>query len=101
MRCATATVSIDRSGCGTARCSTSSLLIEVYGELTGGRQRSLIFAAGEVAKADGPVMAIRRSRPSPLPQRTSQIELDAHAGLIKKLGDGAVWRRYLEAKDAG
>ena len=77
------------------------LLIEVYGELTGGRQRSLIFAAGEAVKADGPIIAGRRSRPAPLPERTSQVELDAHAGLIAKLGDGALWRRYIEAKDAG
>ena len=35
----------------------AEILVEVYGELTGGRQRSLSFATVEAARGDGPVAA--------------------------------------------
>jgi DNA polymerase-3 subunit epsilon len=78
----------------------AEILVEVYGELTGGRQRSLSFAAAEATRADGPIAAARRARPAPLPERTNPAERAAHDALVKSLGEAALWRRYLPAKDA-
>jgi DNA polymerase-3 subunit epsilon len=77
----------------------AEILVEVYGELTGGRQRSLSFAAIERERGDGPVAAARRARPAPLAERASAAELDAHAALVDSLGEAAIWRRYLPTKD--
>jgi DNA polymerase-3 subunit epsilon len=77
----------------------AEILVEVYGELTGGRQRSLSFAMVETARGDGPVATAKRARPAPLPQRASQAELDAHSALVDALGESAIWRRYAPAAD--
>jgi len=77
----------------------AEILVEVYGELTGGRQRSLSFATVEAARGDGLVAASKRARPAPLPERFSQAELDAHDGLIASLGESAIWRRYAPPAD--
>jgi DNA polymerase-3 subunit epsilon len=77
----------------------AEILVEVYGELTGGRQRSLSFAMVETARGDGPVATAKRARPAPLPQRASQAELDAHSALVDALGVSAIWRRYAPAAD--
>jgi DNA polymerase-3 subunit epsilon len=75
----------------------AEILVEVYGELTGGRQRSLSFAMAEAARGDGLVATATRARPAPLPERASQAELDAHDALIDSLGEAAIWRRYAPA----
>ena len=77
----------------------AEILVEVYGELTGGRQRSLSFATVNAARADGPVATSKRARPAPLPQRASQAEFAAHAALIDAIGESAIWRRYAPFKD--
>jgi DNA polymerase-3 subunit epsilon len=77
----------------------AEILIEVYGELTGGRQRSLSFAAVETARGEGPSATTKRARSAPLPERTSPDELAAHEALIDSLGESPIWRRY--ASDAG
>ncbi len=77
----------------------AEILVEVYGELTGGRQRSLSFATAEAERGDGPVATASRARPAPLPERASQAELDAHDALIDTLGESAIWRRYAPAAD--
>jgi DNA polymerase-3 subunit epsilon len=77
----------------------AEILVEIYGELTGGRQRSLSFAMVETARGDGPVAMAKRARPVPLPQRASQAELDAHSALVDALGESAIWRRYAPAAD--
>jgi len=79
----------------------AEILVEVYGELTGGRQRSLSFAAAETARADGPSAPERRARPVPLPGRVSEAERQAHAALVEALGESAIWRRYAPAKGDG
>jgi DNA polymerase-3 subunit epsilon len=78
----------------------AEILVDVYGELTGGRQRSLSFAMAEAERGDGPVATSRRARPAPLPERASRAELDAHDALIDSLGESAIWRRYAAAADA-
>jgi len=78
----------------------AEILVEVYGELTGGRQHSLSFAAVEAARGEGPVATAKRARPAPLPERASQAELDGHDALIESLGQAAIWRRYAPAADS-
>ena len=76
----------------------SELLAEVYIELNGGRQASMILddltespEADTVANwADGE----RLVRPAPLPSRLREYELEAHRQLIENLGENAIWRRY-------
>jgi len=77
----------------------AEILVEVYGELTGGRQRSLSFAMVEAARGDGPVATAKRARPAPLPERASQAEFDAHDALVDSLGESAIWRRYAPPQD--
>jgi DNA polymerase-3 subunit epsilon len=77
----------------------AEILVEIYGELTGGRQRSLSFATVNAAQADGPVATSKRARPAPLPQRASHAEFAAHAVLIDAIGESAIWRRYAPSKN--
>ncbi|MBV8473928.1 MAG: DNA polymerase III subunit epsilon [Hyphomicrobiales bacterium] len=73
----------------------SEILVEVYAELSGGRQRSLAFAPAEIERAGAGVVAvIRRERPVPLPSRLSEDEYAAHRALIATFKDAAVWARY-------
>ncbi len=75
----------------------AEILVEVYGELTGGRQRSLSFATAVTARGDGPVATAKRARPAPLPERATAAERVAHDALIDSLGEAAIWRRYAPA----
>lgn len=74
----------------------AEILVEVYGELLGGRQKSLVFAA---PRAEGRIAArsitriVARSRNiGPL---ITEAERAAHARYIEGLGEQAIWRRYL------
>ena len=76
----------------------AEILVEVYGELTGGRQRSLSFAARESGRhGAGPAAAARRTRPAALAPRLSEAERRAHRALVAALGEAAIWRRYAPA----
>lgn len=73
----------------------SELLAEVYVELIGGKQATLVLEAS-VAVRGNDVEAVEieialRPRPSPLPPRLSEAELAAHARMIEGLGDKALW----------
>lgn len=78
----------------------SELLAEVYVELLGGKQAALTLVTADQPRAgtrvvrnlDGAVT--RRPRPSPLPERVSEAEREAHAAFVGRLGDGALWRKY-------
>lgn len=74
----------------------SHLLAEVYLELVGGRQTAISFeVAGSGAATVGPAeLRPRRQRPTPLPQRLSPAEAEAHAAFVALLGDAALWRRF-------
>jgi DNA polymerase-3 subunit epsilon len=74
----------------------SEILAEVYLELIGGRQPGLILgnAAPTSAKGmTGDVAWLPRPRPEPLPARITDAELAAHAALLAKLGDAAIWKK--------
>ncbi len=73
----------------------AELLAEVYVELIGGRQASLILVeAGRATVTVGGKAAATPPRPIALPPRLSDAELEAHAAFIATLGDKAIWREY-------
>jgi DNA polymerase-3 subunit epsilon len=74
----------------------AELLAEVYVELIGARQANLGLAASDIIAGEVRVTAIVvRTRPQPLAPRVAVDELDAHRAFIAKLGEAAIWRKYL------
>ena len=78
----------------------SELLAEVYLELVGGRQPDLVLdRPGQIApgagQAAGAARAPRAARPAPLPPRLTEAEAEAHAAFVARLGENAVWARYV------
>lgn len=75
----------------------SEILAEVYLELIGGRQPDLVLGAAAPAparSASGEAITWRpRPRPEPLSPRITEDEVAAHAALLAKLGDAAIWRK--------
>ena len=72
----------------------AEILAEVYAELTGGRQTTLVFA-GPVTRVWGSVSSsVRRVRPVALASRLTEEEAAAHAAFVGKLGGTALWLRY-------
>ncbi len=77
----------------------SEILAEVYAELMGGRQATLILAA-ESATSQMIEVKTRRERTKPLAPLLKEEEARLHAGFLEKLGDKAVWRDYISQDDA-
>lgn len=79
----------------------SEILADVYLELIGGRQPDLVLDAPTATKEIGTsnpnqdVQGALRQRPTPLPSRLSEAERAAHDDFIAKMGDKAVWARYV------
>jgi DNA polymerase-3 subunit epsilon len=73
----------------------AELLAEVYVELIGGRQASLILVetSHEITTSRHRTSAAP-PRPAPLPSRVSDAELEAHAAFITTLGGSAIWLDY-------
>ncbi len=71
----------------------SELLADVYMELIGGRQTvlGLTSETQQVAKKVEGGQAQANVRPTPLPSRLSQMEIDAHDKMVARLGDNALW----------
>ncbi len=74
----------------------SELLAEVYLELIGGRQPNLTLVdqSTDRTSAQSSTAVVTKQRPSPLPPRLTNAELDAHRQFIDNIGDGALWHRY-------
>jgi DNA polymerase III subunit epsilon len=73
----------------------AELLAEVYVELIGARQASLVLVEnGDLIDRRAQPMALSRARPSPLAPRLNAEELDAHRSFIATLGEGAIWNSY-------
>jgi DNA polymerase-3 subunit epsilon len=73
----------------------AEILVEVYCELTGGRQRSLVF--GEAAEL-GEAAAVLAPRYTDRLRRAPSIahtEASAHVRYIESFGRDAIWVRYL------
>ena len=80
----------------------AELLAEVYSELLGGRQATLIGLVEETTEAPRLVVEARAAhpRPVPLPPRISAAESDAHAAFVAALGEKAIWLKYAEVPAA-
>ena len=75
----------------------SELLAEVYIEMIGGRQAALGFGGVEIRQTTIEVtqeLIILPPRPNPLPPRLSVDEAKAHAALVAKMGEKAIWLKY-------
>ena len=73
----------------------SGLLAEVYIELMGGRQATFGLEAavtGTTVEVDIAVATVM-PRPQPLPSRLTDEERAAHAAMVAKLGEKALWLR--------
>jgi DNA polymerase III subunit epsilon len=71
----------------------AEILAEVYAELTGGRQTSLLLQTAAVSARRA--ATARPVRPAPLTPLIAATEWVAHAAFVMTLGDKALWRRYL------
>ena len=73
----------------------SEILAEVYLELIGGKQPD--FGLDIAARQSGSERIDPgwrpKPRPQPLPPRITEAEKAAHAALVEKLGENALWRR--------
>jgi DNA polymerase-3 subunit epsilon len=77
----------------------SELLAEVYIEMIGGRQAALGLGSAEngrktLVEADDEIIQPLGVRPSPLGPRLSDEERAAHAAMVQKMGDKAIWAKY-------
>jgi DNA polymerase III subunit epsilon len=80
----------------------AEILAEVYLELIGGRQASLVLVeSGRSDLATRSSGASAAPRPTPLMPRLSDAERDAHIRFVASLGDKAIWRDYQPAASAG
>ena len=76
----------------------AEILVEVYCELTGGRQRSLVFGDAETLADPLAILAPARSEPRrPRESWLEPGEAAAHARYIEALIPDAIWSRYLTA----
>jgi DNA polymerase-3 subunit epsilon len=72
----------------------AEILAEVYAELSGGRQATLVLAASGRRPGEPAFDRHRGERPNALPERLLAADLHAHAAFVATLGDTAIWRRY-------
>jgi DNA polymerase-3 subunit epsilon len=73
----------------------AELLTEVYIELIGARQTTLILVENGTAQDRTPAqIAASRVRPQPLAARVTEDELGAHHSFIATLGEAALWNGY-------
>jgi DNA polymerase-3 subunit epsilon len=74
----------------------SELLAEVYIDLIGARQSSLILADDVPLQRTGGINdAPRRQRPAPLAPRLTEDDVVAHRAFVATMGDKAIWNEFL------
>ena len=73
----------------------AEILAEVYAELNGGRQTTLVFAGPATRGWGGVSSTPRRPRPVPLAPALTADEAAQHAAFVAGLGGTAVWYRYI------
>jgi DNA polymerase-3 subunit epsilon len=73
----------------------AELLAEVYIELIGARQATLILSQTTAPVRVAGEAIVLRERPAPLPSRLSEEERAAHRRFIASLGENAIWRDYV------
>ena len=72
----------------------AEILAELYTELMGGRQTTFALSSETRKKATLDKQAVT-SRAAPLEPALTQDDVEAHAAFRGKLGDKAIWNRYL------
>lgn len=80
----------------------AEILAEVYAELTGGKQSSLVlgeFGAGDSggSKAEAEALAARQVSALPEIHLLTQEEIEKHSAFIAEMGEKALWNAYLKA----
>jgi DNA polymerase-3 subunit epsilon len=73
----------------------AELLAEVYIELIGARQATLVLSQAATPAVAAGAVVVARARPAPLAVRLTDEERAAHRRFIETLGDGAIWRDYV------
>jgi DNA polymerase-3 subunit epsilon len=73
----------------------AELLAEVYVELIGARQASLVLSQMAAPAVTTGAIVVTRERTVPLEPRLSDEERAAHRSFVATLGDAAIWRDYL------
>lgn len=76
----------------------AELLAEVYLELIGARQATLVLAQVSVTTA-GTRQTLTRGRPVPLTARVTDAAREAHRAFVATLGEAAIWKDYLPAAE--
>ena len=79
----------------------AEILVEIYSELTGGRQRSLSFDDDGAPR--GSALAPAPRSLAPRPPRVARLrseEAAAHGAFLLALGEQAIWLRYQSADQA-
>jgi DNA polymerase-3 subunit epsilon len=75
----------------------AELLAEIYIELIGARQASLVLSQTAAPAAAGAIVVVRE-RTVPLAQRITEEERAAHRRFVATLGEAAIWRDYLSSE---
>jgi len=75
----------------------AELLAEVYIDLIGARQSSLILAETQTSSIRI-VEVERRVRETPLSPRVTSDEIEAHRAFVATLGDNPIWREFSDAE---
>jgi DNA polymerase-3 subunit epsilon len=73
----------------------AEILVEVYCELMGGRQRSLVLASEIAVAAETDRRAAPRHRPAPIGERIEAGARQAHREHLETFGAPAIWFKYL------
>jgi DNA polymerase-3 subunit epsilon len=80
----------------------SEILADVYLELIGGRQVALALVEDVRVTHTSAALIVHSApqRPTPLPSRVSAETLAAHMGLIRTMGEAALWGYYRDEEAA-
>ena len=76
----------------------AELLAEIYVELIGARQASLVLSQSATPAAAAGAIVVVRERSAPLAIRLTEEERAAHRSFVATLGEAAIWRDYLNSE---
>jgi DNA polymerase-3 subunit epsilon len=77
----------------------AEILVDVYVELTGGRQKSLLLSCAEKPLRQAiMVPGLHRTRATSMPSRIGEIERRLHREQVAMLGESAIWTRYADLR---
>jgi DNA polymerase-3 subunit epsilon len=76
----------------------AEILAEVYAELMGGRQASLLLETA--ASKSAMTSLLQRGRPATLRPLVTEAEIVAHDGFVESLGGNVIWRKFLPVPGA-